>query len=59
MLERITYSDIATHTVLSDIFFWQDTIWMNQEQMGMLYGKAQSTVSEHIKKIYQDGELKE
>lgn len=27
--------------------------------MGKLYGKANSTLSEHIKKIYADGELKE
>jgi hypothetical protein len=58
-MERITYTDVATKVVLPDIIFVDDTIWMTQEQMGLLYGKAQSTVSEHIKKIYQDGELKE
>ena len=57
MLERITYTDIATKTVLADIIFFNDTIRITQEQMGALYGKAQSTISEHIKKIYHDGEL--
>jgi len=32
---------------------------MTQDQMSKLYGKANSTLSEHIKKIYADGELKE
>jgi len=32
---------------------------MTQDQMWKLYNKANSTLSEHIKKIYQDGELKE
>ena len=54
LMERITYTDIATKVILSDIIFLNDTIRMTQEQMGMLYNKAQSTISEHIKKIYQD-----
>lgn len=55
----ITYTDPSTHTSVSDIIFWQDTIWMTQDQMGKLYAKAPSWISMHIKKIYEDGELKE
>ncbi len=55
----ITYTDPSTQTIVSDIIFWHDTMWMTQDQMGKLYGKANSTLSEHIKKIYTDGELKE
>lgn len=54
-----TYTDPATQTIISDIIFWQETIWMTQDQMGKLYGKANSTLSEHIKNIYTDWELKE
>lgn len=53
----ITYTDPSTQTIVSDIIFHNDTIWMTQEQMGKLYGKAKSTLSEHIKKIYADWEL--
>ena len=55
----LTYTDLSTQTMVSDIIFWHDTIWMTQDQMGKLYNKANSTLSEHIKKIYTDGELKE
>ncbi|MDR0282002.1 MAG: hypothetical protein LBI53_01400 [Candidatus Peribacteria bacterium] len=53
-MERVTYTDIATKFVLPDIVFFNDMMRMTQEQMGMLYKKAQSTISEHIKKIYCD-----
>ena len=36
-----------------------ETVWLNQEQMGKLFGKAKSTINEHIKNIYADGELEE
>ena len=36
-----------------------ETVWLNQEQMGKLFGKAKSTINEHIKNIYADGELDE
>jgi hypothetical protein len=55
----ITYTDPSTQTMISDIIFYHDTIWMTQDQMSKLYNKANSTLSEHIKKIYSDGELKE
>jgi len=55
----VTYTDPSTQTMISDIIFANDTIWMTQDQMSKLYGKANSTLSEHIKKIYADGELKE
>jgi hypothetical protein len=47
------------HIIIKNIpFFKEDTIWMTQTQMSNLYGKANSTKSEHIKKIYFDKELK-
>lgn len=36
-----------------------ETVWLNQEQMGKLFEKAKSTINEHIKNIYADGELDE
>ena len=36
-----------------------ETVWLTQEQMSMLFGKAKSTINEHIKNIYADGELEE
>lgn len=34
-----------------------ETLWLNQRQLTELFGKAKGTISEHIKHIYEDGEL--
>ena len=34
-----------------------ETVWLTQEQMAILFGKAKSTINEHIKNIYKEGEL--
>ena len=34
-----------------------ETVWLSQEQMSQLFGKAKSTINEHIKNIYNDCEL--
>ena len=34
-----------------------ETVWLTQNQMAELFGKAKSTVNEHIKNIYKEGEL--
>jgi len=31
-----------------------ETVWLNQEQMATLFGKAKSTINEHIKNIYDE-----
>ncbi len=31
-----------------------ETVWLTQEQMAMLFGKAKSTINEHIKNIYAE-----
>ena len=36
-----------------------ETVWLTQEQMAKLFGKAKSTINEHIKNIYREGELLE
>jgi len=56
-LEKIIYQDESTNTLINDIVFFNDTIWMTQSQIWKLYWKANSTISEHINKIYSDWEL--
>ena len=34
-----------------------DTVWLSQDQMAVLFGKAKSTINEHIKNIFAEGEL--
>ena len=33
-----------------------ETVWLTQEQMGILFGKSKSTINEHIKNIYKEEE---
>lgn len=36
-----------------------ETVWLTQEQMSELSRKAKSTINEHVKNIYREGELLE
>jgi len=36
-----------------------ETVWLSLNQMSELFQKAKSTISEHIKHIYEEGELQE
>jgi hypothetical protein len=40
-----------------DVLLHDENIWLTQEQMAQLFGKAKSTINEHIKNIFKDGEL--
>ena len=42
-----------------DVRFEDDTVWLTQDQMSLLFGRAKSTISEHIKHIFEEGELEE
>ena len=36
-----------------------ETVWLNQAQMSALFDKDKRTISEHIKNIFNEGELQE
>lgn len=40
-----------------DVKLEQDTIWLTQEQLVSLYQTSKANVSEHIKNIFEEGEL--
>ncbi len=42
-----------------DVRFEDETVWLSQEQMANLFGKAKSTINEHVKNIFSEGELDE
>ena len=52
----IIYENDAGNIKL-DVYLQDDTVWATQEQMAKLFGKAKSTINEHIKNIYKEGEL--
>ena len=40
-----------------EVILEEENIWLTQEQISKLYGKAKSTISEHIKNIFDEKEL--
>jgi hypothetical protein len=46
-------------SVKVDVRLEKETVWLTQEQMATLFGKAKSTISEHIKNLFTEGELDE
>jgi hypothetical protein len=46
-------------SVKVDVRLEEETVWLTQEQMATLFGKAKSTISEHIKNLFTEGELDE
>ena len=56
--EIIFYEDgdknLRIKTVVED-----ETVWLSQQQLSLLYGSSRTNVVEHIKHIYEEGELEE
>lgn len=42
-----------------DVKLVGDTVWLTQDQMANLFQKAKSTINEHIRNIFEEGELDE
>jgi hypothetical protein len=42
-----------------DVILEDETVWLSQEQMALLFGKGRSTITEHIRNVFAEGELQE
>ncbi len=40
-----------------DVYFQDETLWLTQQLIAELFEKGRSTITEHLKKIFEDGEL--
>ncbi len=58
MSEFLIYQSEDGKTHLS-VLLDNEELWLSQKQLTDLFGKAKGTVSEHIKHIFEDGELLE
>jgi hypothetical protein len=56
MSEFLIYQAEDGKTQLS-VVLENEELWLSQKQLTELFGKAKGTVSEHIKHIFEDGEL--
>ena len=46
-------------TIKIDVHLEQETVWLTQEQMALLFGKSRTTITEHIGNVYDEGELEQ
>ncbi len=58
MSDMLIYQTIEGDVKI-DVRLHEETVWLTQEQMAFLFGKAKSTINEHIKNIFKEGELDE
>lgn len=42
-----------------DVRLEEETVWLTQDQMAALFGKARSTITEHIQNVFKEGEFTE
>ena len=42
-----------------DVFYQNKTLWLTQKKIAELFEKGRSTITEHLRKIFADGELDE
>lgn len=42
-----------------DVYFQDETLWLTQKRIAELFEKGRSTITEHLKKIFLEGELDE
>ena len=56
--EILIYQSIEGNIKI-DVQLEDETVWLTQDQMAQLFGKAKSTINEHIKNVFSEGELNE
>lgn len=59
MQKEIAIFNTDKETINVEVLFEDETVWLTQEQMATLFEKAKSTINEHIKHIFVEGELEE
>jgi hypothetical protein len=58
LTEFLLYTD-PNGDVKVEAFLQDENIWLNQKRMAELFGKGRSTITEHLKNIFDSGELNE
>lgn len=59
MEKEIAIFKTDKETINVEVLFENETVWLTQEQMAQLFEKSKSTINEHIKNIFAEGELEE
>ena len=59
MNEEIVIFRTDDESINVEVRFEDETAWLTQDQMSVLFGKSKSTINEHIKNVFKEGELDE
>ena len=59
MNDEIVIFKTDDESINVEVRFEDETAWLTQDQMSTLFGKSKSTVNEHIKNVFAEGELDE
>lgn len=57
--DKIIIFNTEDEKISVDVLLEDETVWLTQDQMATLFEKAKSTISEHIKHIFEENELDE
>ena len=55
--QQIAFYQAEDGALALNVSIQDETIWLTQEQMGRLFEKGKATISEHIRNIFEEGEL--
>jgi len=58
LTDFLLYTD-PNGDVKVEAFLYKESIWLSQQRISQLFGKSKSTISEHFKNIFVEGELDE
>ena len=58
-ISQILIYEAPSGNIKIDVVLEDETVWLSQEQMALLFGKGRSTITEHIRNVFVEGELQE
>ncbi|MEF9880632.1 MAG: cell filamentation protein Fic, partial [Clostridia bacterium] len=56
-MDQIVIFKTSDEKVSVDVRFDEDTVWLTLDQMAALFERDKSTVSRHIRNVFDEGEL--
>jgi len=56
--EKLIFEE-PNRNIKIDVHLEEETVWLTQKQMALLFGKGKSTIAEHIQNVFTEGELRE
>ena len=59
MMEEVIRYTTEEGAVAIEVNLRDETVWLSQKQMGMLFDRDYKTISKHIRNIFREGELEE